>query len=473
MNMTAGERNSQPAFPFSALFGRRNPVLYKEWRQLCNQSMPAVLAAAQLAIEVCFFIVGNLFSFDDDGLCSFYVFFTFGIIAMSALPVLSSTANQRCADGLEPLWGTRVTVGQLIAGKMLTVLALDLFVLLLASPFLLMAAKNLSWMWQALMLCIVLAVQYCSLAASFFRPPWLQLPHIWLVPFCAVVPVVFSAAVNGDGKADLTMECFLTGFADCASVVFLAVCFSVSFLRHAALNRAAPIRLGVIAAVIFWFFRSHISMDSSLSAFTTLFRQWYIPSLLLVCAVMLVSSMETLQCSRRFRRALPAKAFLRFPVSLILPGAGNGALFCLLSSLLCTAAFTVYDRLFLCGGTDSFCTIVLGAGMVPYALFYSGVIMMIRLFFPDFRLNAVLVVMVMMVVNVVCSVLAGLVELPSIAYFSPVYVVLRYFAVENDSWEALCDFTLKMAPLMVCGLLMLLVALHRYWRGVKERSSGS
>lgn len=471
MNMTAGERNSQPAFPFSALFGRRNPVLYKEWCQLRNQSMPAVLTAAQLAIEVCFFIVGNLFSFGDGGLCGLYVFFTFGIIAISAMPVLFSTASQRCADGLEPLWGTRVTVGQLIAGKMLTVLALDLFVLLLASPFLLMAAKNLCWMWQALMLCIVLAVQYCSLAASFFRPPWLQLPHVWLVPFCAVVLVVFSAAVNCEVKADLTTEDYLTGFADCASVVFLAVCFSVSFLRHAALNRAAPIRLGVIAAVIFWFFRSHISMDSSISAFKTLFRQWYIPSLLLICAVMLVSSMETLQCSRRFRRALPAKAFLRFPVSLILPGAGNGALFCLLASLLCTAAFTAYDRLFLCGGTDSFCTIVLGAGMVPYALFYSGVIMLIRLFFPDFRLNAALVVMV--VVNVVCPALAGLVELPSIAYFSPVYVVMRYFAVKNDSCEALCDFTLKMAPLLVCGLLMLLPALHRYWRGVKERSSGT
>lgn len=443
---------------------RLNPVFYKELRLLSNTYAGAIQLLALLCIEM---LCGALYYFvcdcgdsgDVTAVAGVYAFMVATQLLCSTVPVVYFTTQQRKADGLEPLWGTRLSVRQVITGKLQAILLQDAVLFALSLPL---------WFFLRDLVCVpeaicagfgLLAIQCMALALAFYHVDQTKMTmHFWMLAVMPSIPMVIIPAVHGCiGQESPFYGQYEMFIYACLSIMALSLCFAVSFLRHGQRDRDMPPRICILLLVPAWFVicRHYLAPTNSIAV------DWAMPVCSALACYMVWCSFGDLLPKRRIARELPKNAMLRCLCLPMVSGAINCAAFSLLLAVAVT--FAGWEA---CRGMlepQLSCRLYSCILLMEYALFYAGVIVSVRTHMP--HLSPSLLVGIIAAINVIPGPISLMLDLPDLNYLSPFY--LNWLCAQ---WHklTLAGMQLRLLPILLAGLALFAVPACRYARALRS-----
>jgi hypothetical protein len=352
-----------------------NPVIYKELRQaFCGITAYKVILIAFAVLEIllasiCIFS-DSMLEDDLQNLCVIHLLFAAIAITASGLCVVANTARDRKVDGLEPLWGTRLTPLRIIRGKIDSALILNGITLACAVPFTIYLHDFLSWTSLVITIVVILAIQMASVAFACYRDGTLNTAQGWiLVPVVTFLPAIAIAigAIDGTPKRALYYN-FVVPLLILVTVICGFACLAVSMLRHTRQNRMLPFRCFTLTAP---FILLALLLICGASDYSEIISFWYVGVMTFSAALCVLATFEELLPTRRMRNEMPANIFIRL---LVMPFQ-SGAPVAILNSLLMAALAS----LLLPYVHHSVPTVV--CAIVSLSLFYSGIVILLRTWF--------------------------------------------------------------------------------------------
>jgi hypothetical protein len=473
-----------------------NPVLYKELRQMHNSSVPWLMVTGIFVIELLTALILYLLNPEED--CSEKIrdinialdistMLCAGVILASSFTTTQLSALQRGVDGSEPLWGTSLTVCDVIFGKLKAVLYMDALLVLCMIPLWGIAgyiyhAPN----WINTFHCAlgIVTVQTAALSCSFYHFQYFNFHSFWMLVLPTALFCILPTACTA-WESDVLFDESVIYIAVCLSIIALALCQAYAFLQHTRCNRDLPMRLCILILMPIWLVLVHIYFFLPKQEYNAFCYAWSLPITCALIGYMLWCSFGELLPSRRIRHELTAnKCWLcvRLPFT---SGAINGIIYSAGLILLIAVTMWSIEGYVQVWGTHLpwpwngepiprcipsrhgechvfprlFVTMLLG--WLQYGLFYSGIILFFRQHYT--KQNALFALMGIALLLVFIPIpLASIFKLPTLGYFSPFYPAFILANMES-AWE----MQLRIMPILVIAFALLYKPCKQYFTALR------